>query len=193
MRSRFTSLREQHAARSTAELSDSLETGRHGLDNSCRSYRHTNSSRVFATLNVMILSATVFFGVCGAFSIRATRERAREKFENVQATLSESPCTHFTSDWFHIIALPKMRHGMATPKIMSVSATVVQSGEILELDGCVGKQIQRERFVTIGVKYQPLNSWPFGRSRDIALDGEQAVCVQHAVDQFAGKLTCNSV
>jgi hypothetical protein len=35
---------------------------------------------------------------------------------------------------------------MVAQKIVSVGTTVVKSGEILELEGCQGKLIQRDRF-----------------------------------------------
>ena len=136
--------------------------------------------------------AAVLLVVFALFAMQVARERALETFNVAQAATTDSPCTHFKSDWFEVISLPKMRHGMSSPKIVSVGSTVVQSGEILELPGCPGKRIQRERHMTVSVKYQPLETWPFGRSRNIALDGAQAVCVQHAIDQFKGNITCDS-
>ena len=72
--------------------------------------------------------------------------QALEAFDAVHAAATDSPCTHFKSDWFEVVSLPKLHHGMVAPKIVSVGTTVVKSGEILELEGCQGKLIQRDPF-----------------------------------------------
>jgi hypothetical protein len=186
------SLREQHAARSHSDLSDSLESGGFGV----RGQREPRARRghvLRATVVVMLAATAVSLSVFMLLSAKVALGQATDMFKTAHTTVTDSPCSHFKSDWFEVISLPKLHHGMVAPKMVSVSTTVVKSGEILELAGCEGKRIQRERYLTIGIKYQPLETWPFGRSRNIALDGEEAVCVQHAIDEFKGKITCDSV
>ena len=192
MRSRWpVSLREQHARRAAGDYSDKLESGEHGLDGR-RVPGVPRGGMVRITVAVMLIAGLILLALFVMFSIGVAHESAVGMFQEVQARASDSPCTHFKSDWFEIITLPKMRHGMASVRIVSVGSTVVQSGEVLELTQCVGKRIQRERHMTISVRYQPLETWPFGRSRELALDGGQAVCVQHALEQFKGNITCDS-
>jgi hypothetical protein len=191
MRSRWPSLREQHARRAIGDYSDTLESGEHGLDGH-RVPGMPRGRMVRITVAVMSMAGLILLGLFVMFSVGVAHENAVGMFQKVQTTVSDSPCVHFRSDWFEIITLPKMRHGMVSVRVVSVGSMVVQSGEVLELAGCVGKRIERARHMTISVRYQPLETWPFGRSREIALDGGQAVCVQHALEQFKGNITCDS-
>jgi hypothetical protein len=184
-------LREQHNRRAAGDYSDTLESGHHGLDG-CQVSSQSRGYLLRVTVTVLLSVTSMILIGTTCMSMKAAHESALELLESARTTTSHSPCTHFKSDWFEVISVPKMRHGMTTIRIVSVGSTVVQSGEIMELPECPGKRIQRERHVTIGIKYQPLETWPFGQSREIALDGEQAVCVQHAIDQFKGNLTCDS-
>jgi hypothetical protein len=189
MRSRWPSLREQYTGRAAGDFGDTLESGEHGLDG-CRVPGPPRRVALRVTAVAMVVAAGVLFALFVVFSIKVARERAIETLSMKPAT--DSPCTHFKSDMFDVISVPNLRHGMVAAQIISVGSTVVQSGEVLELPECMGKRIQRARHMTIGVKYQPLETWPFGRSHDIALNGEQAVCVQHAIDQFKGTISCDS-
>jgi hypothetical protein len=192
MRSRWPiSLREQHARRAAGDYSHTLEAGEHGLDGRRAPGRRLGGV-LRATTCIVVATTVALLASCALISMKMAHDSALGRLEIELAATTDSPCTHFKSDWFKVVSLPTKRHGMTSVRIVSVGSTVVQSGEILELAECMGKRIQRERHVTIGVRYQPLETWPFGRSREIALDGEQAVCVQHAVDQFKGKIDCDS-
>jgi hypothetical protein len=172
-------------------MSDSLESGQFGFDGR-RQPRAPHGHVLRTTVVAVLIASTVFLGLLMLYSAKVALNQALEAFDSVHTASTESPCTHFKSDWFEVISLPKLHHGMVSPKIVSVGTTVVKSGEIIEIAGCEGKLIQRDRFMTIGVKYQPLETWPFGRARNIALDGDEAVCVQHTIDQLKGKITCDS-
>ena len=107
---------------------------------------------------------------------------------------SDNPCVHFTSNMLNIIILPKDRLVMVSPKLVSKNLGMIAAEETFEIAECVGKKIRRNRHSAVGVRFGRIENWPFTLSKNIlTVMNEQAVCVQHALEEFDGTLDCNSV
>ena len=101
-----------------------------------------------------------------------------------------TPCVHFQTDTMKIIALPKTRLVMSSPRIVSVSAEMVRTTETLDIAECPNKKIRRERHTEVVMEYVTVENWPWGSARSVSLSDAIAVCVQHADDHFAGRIGC---
>jgi hypothetical protein len=121
-------------------------------------------------------------------------------FQNAQNTVRktavESPddglCVAVSTTWANVLTFPGRNLSMTSVKMMSGSRETVYAAETLDLPGCVGKKIYRSRDYSITVRYVDAAEWPTGEHRYERYENEIAICVQHALDVFSGKINCNS-
>jgi hypothetical protein len=173
--------------RSPAELSTCLERGEIGLDgySVCSNQKQVSLKFLFT---LCLVAALIILPCLFQNSLVDARQSALAEARSHMA--ASSPCVHFQTDTMKIIALPKTRLVMSSPRIVSVSAEMVRTTETLDIAECPNKKIRRERHTEVVMEYVTVENWPWGSARSVSLSDAIAVCVQHADDHFAGRIGC---
>jgi hypothetical protein len=154
--------------------------------------KHGKSVLTNQYLRFSFVVATIFtITALGVIAIATERNEVYEEIARIGALKTDSPCLHFRKNLIRVIVVPDLRLVMVSPKIISFSSSMVMAYETFDVDSkCPGVTIQRERHAALAARYGHIDMWPFGAKRTTALTDEHAVCVQHAMDDFEGKLKC---
>jgi hypothetical protein len=100
-------------------------------------------------------------------------------------------CAHFRTRWINTVVLSDLDTIMVSPALLSHGYETKRTDETPDGSGCKGKTIQRDRYTMVTVSYIPLEHWPWKRSRRlITIRDKPAMCVQHAIEDFAFPITC---
>lgn len=133
---------------------------------------------------------TACFVVYGA---RATRAHAVTEAHFLSANGDRSsPCTHFRTDWMRAVTLRASGVTMTSPRVVSHGSETVRTAETIDDASCSGKRIIRDRHAALSVAYVPLERWPWGAEEYKTLNDAAAVCVQHALEDFERRITCDT-
>ena len=177
------------------ERVDALETANFGAmayptNWRTRAQRRTSNLRwvmgaLAATMTVAVVVALLYIGI--------SNERGQVTDKAAVSHASGNSCVHFRTSMLQVIVLPDVGLAMVSPKIVSHNLEMVSAKETIEIPACAGKSIHRERYSAVSVRYVRPDQWPFAlKKNSLTLTKEQAVCVQHAMDEFNGKIDCES-
>ena len=148
-----------------------------------RAYALRRLTCAFTAMTLLAVAALAFIGIMNE------RDQVLEKAELFYS--SDNACVHFKTNVLQVIVLPNVGLAMVSPKIVSKNLGMIFATETFETPGCVGKTIRRERHSAVAVRYVRIETWPFAISKkSLTLTNEQAVCAQHAMDEFDGTLDC---
>lgn len=171
-----------------------LERGEVGLDgvptfDRRRSRRWGWGSCRAATVTVVTSSLACFL----VYGARVARAHAVSEAQFLSANGDRSsPCTHFQTDWMRAVTLRASGVTMTSPRVVSRGSEKVRTAETIDDASCRGKRIIRDRHAALSVAFVPLERWPWGSEEFKTLNDAAAVCVQHALEDFERRITCDT-
>lgn len=170
---------------------DSLEAGEY---NDFRRFDTDSVGSARVSQYIIFAASVTLLALLSLFTIGilSERENIHTRAERMLITHQDNPCAFFKTNTVQVIILPSVQIVMVSPRIISLSSSMVLASESFEDTRCVGKTVQRSRHAALAARYVTVDAWPFGKRRSISVTDEQAVCVQHAIDDFEGILNCDS-
>lgn len=167
-----------------------LERGEVGLDGVPTFDERRSFRKCRATAVAVVTLGMACFVVYGA---RETHAHAVSEAHFLSANGDRSsPCTHFKTDWMRAVTLRASGVTMTSPRVVSRGSETVRTAETIDDASCSGKRIIRDRHAALSVAYVPLERWPWGAEQYKTLNDAAAVCVQHALEDFERKITCDT-
>jgi hypothetical protein len=151
--------------------------------------RREGAWRSFGSWLICGIFTLVIFATVGFMIFRGARQTVRGVSVDLN---SDSLCVATRTSWANVLSFPGTGVSMTYVKIMSGSRDTVYAAETLDLEACVGKKIYRSRDFSVTIRYVDATEWPTGEYRYERYEDTLAVCVQHALDVFSGRVNCNS-
>ena len=180
--------------RCTTPSTACLERGEIGLDG-VPTFDTSRPGRMlgrwcFTAMVTVAATSLVCLLVCG---VRVVQTHAVSEAHSLSVSGDRSsPCTHFKTDWMRAVTLHASGITMTSPRIVSLGSETVRTAEGIEDSSCPGKRIIRDRYTSLSVAFVPLVQWPWGSEQYTTLNDAAAVCVQHALEDFDRRITCDS-
>jgi hypothetical protein len=174
-----------------------LERGDVGLDGRRTGSTKIETKRAFRGACRIGVAACLAFGLTWFVWYGTVGRRARTA-EDARALAARcdihTPCVHFQTDSLRVVAIHALgvRSAMTFLRIVSTGDEKVNTKETVDIEACPDKTIFRNRYTTVTVEYQSLETWPSGRTQYATFRDKSAVCVQHALEDFDIKFTCSS-